>query len=108
MPKLLSSAAVMARRTEGAGFDDYPTSPWAVRALVEHIAGPGGGSEISDLTAWEPACNGGQMAAVLEGSFRSVEQSDVHYCAIGARTVDFLAGKEQLDPPPNWIIANPP
>ena len=44
------SHAVMAQRSEAKdSLDDFPTPPWATRALLEHVLP---GSELSELTAW--------------------------------------------------------
>jgi hypothetical protein len=73
-----TSHAVMAQRIEDKNsLDDFPTPPWATRALIEHIL-----SEhkqgLSRLTCLEPACGAGHMAKVLKEYFRQVRASDVH------------------------------
>ena len=47
------SPAVMAQRAEPHdSLDDFPTPPWAVRAMLEHVFGDYGADH---LTCWEPA-----------------------------------------------------
>lgn len=100
-----TSHAVMSQRGEAKDSpDDFPTPPWATRALLEHVLGARG--PLSAQTCLEPACGAGHMAKVLDGYFRSVESSDAYEYGYG-RTADFLAAPYQ----PNsfdWVITNPP
>lgn len=103
------STAVSASRVEPPdSLDDFPTPPWATRALFEvsfkamDIAIP--------KSAWEPTCNRGLMAEPLREYIGDLRASDVfdygyeHGCVY-----DFLseAGEGSLFPP-EWIIFNPP
>lgn len=117
-----TSHAVMAQRVEPHdSLDDFPTQPWATRALCEHVIIPN--LEVVDpqkylktLSVWEPACNRGHMARPLKEYFRRVFTSDVHdygyQFAEQERVVDFLypfsesacIEKQGVD----WIITNPP
>lgn len=110
-----TSHAVMAQRIEPTdSLDDFPTQPWATRALMEHVILPRLGVDSHDLTCWEPACNRGHMVKPLREYFRTVHASDIHdYDAeCQERVCDFLfPGSE----PPHikaggvdWIITNPP
>lgn len=103
--------AVMAQRAEpNDSLDDFPTPPWATRALLEyvlvdHIA--------RDHTVWEPACNRGFMVKPLRERFDSVIGSDVHDYGPGAVPgldwgTDFLFPSTKTIPPVDWIITNPP
>ena len=59
-----TSHAVMAQRTEAKdSLDDFPTPPWATRALIEHVVGAGG--ELRQQSCLEPACGAGHMVKVL-------------------------------------------
>ena len=50
-----TSAAVMAQRKESRrSLDDFPTPPWATRALVEHVLKPMGWYE-PDALVWATA-----------------------------------------------------
>lgn len=106
------SHAVMAQRHEvHDSLDDFPTPPWATRALCEHVIGAEG---LKRATCWEPACNRGHMVDPLGEYFYAVWASDVHdYGLEGAFQHDFLFpitphvfrwGNER----PDWIITNPP
>ena len=100
-----TSHAVMAQRKEAKdSLDDFPTPPWATRALMEHVLpmpqifGP--------LTCLEPACGAGHMAKVLKEYFPIVHASDVHDYGYG-HVEDFLVSTHQpgsID----WVITNPP
>lgn len=84
--------------------DDFPTPPWATRALLEHVLGTRG--SISAQTCLEPACGAGHMSKVLKEYFRSVESSDAYEYGYG-RVADFLAASyhpKSFD----WVITNPP
>lgn len=104
-----------ARRFEPlTSLDDFPTPPWATRALAEVVLKQPLGR------VWEPACGRGHMARAL-GERGSVFASDVHdyrgdpALAPGwpgqTAVYDFLdrdaaplAALRRLD----WIITNPP
>lgn len=98
------SHAVMSQRTEAAdSLDDFPTPPWATRALIEHV--------ISNFTSpnqscLEPACNRGFMANVLSEYFDSVTASDIHDYGFG-EVKNFLSGAYPSDSH-DWVITNPP
>ena len=101
-----TSTAVMQRRVEAHdSLDDFPTPPWATRALCEWLA------ELSRpplelMTCREPAANRGHMERPLGEYFRSVEASDVHDYGAGFPVADFLfpGPLETVD----WTITNPP
>lgn len=104
-----TSTAVMQRRVEAPdSLDDYPTPPWATRALCEVLAAEG--YDLPRLTAWEPCCNRGHMARPLEESFGSVFTSDVmDYGWDGQQAVsDFLIDWAQDAPEVDFVITNPP
>lgn len=100
-------SAVMAHRgPDGSGLDDFPTPPWAGRALCEWLLRQG-----HDLAQWrcrEPAAGRGDLARALGEYFAAVEQWDV--CDYGAgnldRVEDYLSGwaRSSVD----WTITNPP
>lgn len=97
------SHAVMAQRHEAAdSVDDFPTPPWATRALIEHVIGP---SLVTDMTCLEPACGRGYMAEPLKSYFSRVMASDILDYGYGD-TADFLDAKpiDGVD----WVITNPP
>lgn len=99
------STAVMQRRSEPHdSLDDFPTPPWATRALCEWLEAKG--EDLSEFTCREPAANRGHMVRPLREYFRRVEASDVHDYGAGFAVRDYLFG---LDPEPvHWTITNPP
>jgi hypothetical protein len=100
-----TSHAVMAQRTESRdSIDDFPTPPWATRALIEHILGRK--SSIARQSCLEPACGAGHMSKVLEEYFAAVQSSDVHDYGFGG-VRDFLAEPYKADEF-DWVITNPP
>lgn len=96
----------MQRRVEAHdSLDDFPTPPWATRALCEWLSK--NGSQPLDLfSCREPAANRGHMVRPLSEYFRSVEASDVHDYGAGYPVEDYLFGPMpgQVD----WTITNPP
>lgn len=97
-----TSHAVMAQRIEPKDSpDDFPTPPWATRALLEYIIQPDGSQ-----SCLEPACGAGHMARVLQEYFGEVRYSDAYDYGFGPMS-DFLLDpheKESVD----WVITNPP
>lgn len=99
------STAVMQRRVEAHdSLDDFPTPPWATRALCEFIDGQG--IDLSGMICREPAANRGHMVRPLAEYFAHVEASDVHDYGAGFQVADYLFG--HLPPPVDWTITNPP
>lgn len=110
-----TSSAVMQQRSEPHdSLDDFPTPPWATRALLEHVIHYFNCVTVRS-TVWEPACNRGHMVDGLEGYFSSIWASDIHpYGLDGAFQHDFLlpylpsvmqwTGDGAVD----WVISNPP
>jgi len=96
----------MAQRIEPTNsLDDFPTPPWATRALIEHVlqveAMP-----LADLTCLEPACGAGHMAKALAEYFKAVTCWDIHDYGYGQQK-DFLKGPYELGSS-DWVITNPP
>lgn len=100
-----TSTAVMQRRVEPHhSLDDYPTPPWATRALCEWLEARGHALQLD--TVREPAANRGHMVRPLAEFFGRVEASDVHDYGAGYPIRDYL---EMLPPDPvDWTITNPP
>ena len=84
--------------------DDFPTPPWATRALVEHIIVSK--ASLKDMTCLEPACGRGHMAVALADYFKEVAASDVFDYGFG-RVADFFKAKHP-DQSFDWVITNPP
>lgn len=100
------SSAVMQQRSEPHdSLDDFPTPPWATRALCEWLQ-QGLGYYLADFSCREPAANRGHMVAPLSEYFASVEASDVHDYGAGFETRDYLfPGPMALV---DFTITNPP
>lgn len=99
-----TSHAVMAQRFEAAdSADDFPTPPWATRALIEHVIGA---NAVKDLSVLEPACGRGYMARPLAEYFASVEASDAFRYGFGTHR-DFLSFPFEAKSH-DWVITNPP
>ncbi len=99
-----TSHAVMAQRFEPKDSpDDFPTPPWATRALIEHVIGP---EKVSGLTCLEPACGRGYMVRPLSEYFAQVDAADAYPYGF-APVRDFLTFPyEALSH--DWVITNPP
>lgn len=113
------STAVMQRRVEAHdSLDDFPTPPWATRALIEHVIWPRYGFMPPEImkkeSVWEPACNRGHMVKPLAEYFGTVRFSDVHDYGIAPDTDgcpfqhDFLFPGQSPIIGMDWIITNPP
>lgn len=99
-----TSHAVMAQRFESSDSpDDFPTPPWATRALLEHVIGR---PELNQLTCLEPACGAGHMAEVLKEYFGEVRFSDAFPYGYGS-VRDFLDHPYEAKAV-DWVITNPP
>jgi hypothetical protein len=99
------SHAVMAQRHEPSDAkDDFPTPPWATRALVEHVLG--GEPTVGGQSCLEPACGRGHMARALSEYFGTVRSSDAYdYGFAPVRDfVHYPMAAASVD----WVITNPP
>lgn len=100
-----TSTAVMQRRVEAHdSLDDFPTQPWATRALCEALIRLG--YHLPDLDAREPAANRGHMVRPLREYFRAVDAADQHDYGAGFPVQDYLFGP--LPGLVDWTITNPP
>ena len=98
-----TSSAVMQQRSEPHNsLDDFPTPPWATRALCERI---GSRRELVEMICCEPAANRGHMVKPLMEYFKTVYASDIFDYGVGFPQSDYL-----FDPQPvvDWTISNPP
>lgn len=101
-----ASSAVMQQRAEPHdSLDDFPTPPWATRALCEWLKARGR-PPIHCLTCREPAANRGHMVKPLREYFDMVIGSDVHDYGAGFPVFDFVGMERprRVD----WTITNPP
>lgn len=101
------STAVMQRRVEAHdSLDDFPTPPWATRALCEHLQNGPEALDLQYMSCREPAANRGHMVKPLREYFATVEASDVHDYGAGFPVSDYLFW---TDPEPvDFTITNPP
>ncbi len=98
-----TSHAVMAQRREAKdSLDDFPTPPWATRALFEHIVV----QHLNGSTCLEPTCGAGHMAGALQERFGHVHASGVHPYGYG-EVRDFVENRCP-DRSYDWVIINPP
>ncbi len=99
------SHAVMSQRAEARdSLDDFPTPPWATRALLEHIIERK--TRGAGLSVLEPACGRGYMARTLGEYFGEVHASDLHPYGYGG-CADFLTA-QHVENSVDWVITNPP
>ncbi|RVD21164.1 SAM-dependent methyltransferase [Mesorhizobium sp. M4B.F.Ca.ET.017.02.2.1] len=99
-----TSHAVMAQRHEPKdSTDNFPTPPWATRALIEHVIGP---ENVRGMTCLEPACGQGHMSRPLQEYFGSVQSSDAYHYGFGP-VRDFLVYPFEAVSH-DWVITNPP
>jgi hypothetical protein len=99
-----TSHAVMAQRIEPADSpDDFPTPPWATRALCEYLMPK---AKLASQTCLEPACGRGHMARPLAEYFASVEAADAYHYGF-APVRDFLRYPYEAGSH-DWVITNPP
>ena len=100
-----TSSAVMQRRVEPHNsLDDYPTPPWATRALCEWLLSMG--YELGAMDCREPAANRGHMVKPLFEYFRDVVASDIFDYGAGFPVQDYLFERPAY--PYSWTISNPP
>lgn len=100
------SQAVMAQRiTAKSELDDFPTHPWAARALVEHGISIKR-KKLQQMICLEPACGRGHMSYALAPYFKQLWSCDIYDYGFGVQS-DFLnSGLENKSF--DWVITNPP
>ena len=109
MTQNISSAVMQQRAEPHDSLDDFPTPPWATRALMEHVLIPETlPGQIRSLTVREPTCNRGYMARPLSEYFKRTIATDIFdYGWAGmAERVDYLFYGKMV--PAEWTILNPP
>jgi hypothetical protein len=100
------SSAVMQRRNEATdSLDDFPTPPWACRAMLDRS---GIAAEAATMSAWEPAANRGALVGPLREAFRRVVATDIADYGAGWPQHDFLMPFTPDSDDFDWIITNPP
>lgn len=83
--------------------DLYPTPPWPVSALAEHV-------DMRGLTVWEFACGDGRMveALRLQGCARVYASDIVDYGWGQDEVFDFLSAQVPKLPRFDLGVTNPP
>lgn len=84
--------------------DDFPTPPWATRALLEHILNDQ--CDLASFSCLEPACGAGHMAKPLKEYFGEVKCSDAYNYGYGP-VRDFLDCPYETNAV-DWVVTNPP
>jgi len=101
------STAVMQRRVEAHdSLDDFPTPPWATRAICEFLATLG--FDLAQSDCREPCANRGHMVRPLREAFARVIASDVHDYGAGFAVDDYLFGLDAHFEQTDWTFLNPP
>jgi len=106
MSQNTSSAVMQQRREAKDSLDDFPTPPWATRALCEWLISRDYPLHLQDVR--EPAANRGHMVKPLREAFGHVMASDVHDYGAGFRVEDYLFGPDRHFSQTDWTISNPP
>lgn len=100
-----SSAVMQQRHEPHDSLDDYPTPPWATRALCEFVSQDW---PLNEMSVREPAANRGHMVRPLFEYFGHVMASDVHDYGAGYLVRDYLFGPDDHFDRTDWTITNPP
>jgi hypothetical protein len=104
-----TSSAVMQQRSEPHdSLDDFPTPPWATRALCEFLQNGPPCEDLAGLSCREPAANRGHIVKPLLEYFGAISPSDVHDYGAGFTVRDYLYGPDSHFSRSDWTITNPP
>lgn len=100
------SSAVMQQRSEPHdSLDDFPTPPWATRALCKWLRQ---NHRLDSMVCREPTANRGHMVAPLREYFAAVLPSDIHDYGAGFPQRDYLFGPDADLPETEFTVFNPP
>lgn len=112
-----SSAVMQQRQEPHDSLDDFPTPPWATRALCEWLQSgwddmmspdaPPHAATTWPMTCREPAANRGHMVKPLREYFGTVHASDIHDYGEGFPVQDYIFGADPIGVV-DWTITNPP
>lgn len=101
------SSAVMQQRSEPHdSLDDFPTPPWATRAICEFLRAQG--HVLSSAVCREPCANRGYMVRPLLEEFAVVLASDIFDYGAGFTVRDYLFGPDADEDEADWTFINPP
>lgn len=102
------SSAVMQQRIEPHdSLDDFPTPPWATRAICEFLTSIGF-TDLAISDCREPCANRGHMVKPLREVFGHVLASDIFDYGAGFRVQDYLFGPDDHFDRTDWTFLNPP
>jgi hypothetical protein len=101
-----SFAVMQQRGTPLDALDDFPTPPWATRALCEWLKDEGHVLEMQSCR--EPSANRGHMVRPLSEYFGAILASDVHDYGLGFPVSDYLFEPAHFLSMTDWTITNPP
>lgn len=103
----MSARDMVGRRSDyDETFDDFPTPPWATRALMERVLPRVEYSNFKDLHVLEPACGRGYMSNAIKEYGCAVTSTDVRdYGYPDQHVLDYLSAPSIT---PHWVITNPP
>lgn len=99
-----SNAVVQKRVEPKTSLDDFPTPPWATRALCEWLISKN--IPIDTMSVREPAANRGHMTKPLSEYFNTVEGSDIHDYGYGFPVKNFVTEEDFSEV--DFTITNPP
>lgn len=101
------SSAVMQQRVEPHdSLDDFPTPPWATRAICEFLRRQG--FDLAGSDCREPCANRGYMVRPLLEEFAVVLASDIFDYGVGYTVRDYLFGLDEDEDETDWTFINPP
>lgn len=102
------SSAVMQQRSEPHdSLDDFPTPPFATRALCEFLIGQGF-ADLAMSDCREPCANRGHMVKPLREFFGHVIASDIFDYGAGFVVADYLFDPTSHFSKTDWTFINPP
>lgn len=105
---MANSNRMIARHSPKNGLDDFPTPPWATRALTEFLL-PNMGLTLKGRSVLEPACGRGHMMRTLrEAGLSRLDGYDIkNYGKPALPVKDFLEKTAHIGNY-DWVITNPP
>jgi len=86
--------------------DDFPTPPWATRAICEFLISLG--FDLARMDCREPCANRGHMVRPLREVFGHVIASDIFDYGAGFPVRDYLFGTDAHLSSTDWTFINPP
>ena len=91
----------------GDSLDDFPTPPWAARAICEHLEHTFD-FDLTTKSVWEPACNRGAFARGLQDWFQRMYLTDVFDYGLETMDAQVDFSMAQSFQPVDFVMTNPP